>query len=236
MRFFYAPSVSPTHILDENESKHVVRVLRANEGDLVALTDGAGRLFQGKIEVLDKRQCVLETTLIQTSPPASPHLTLVIAPTKSTDRFEWLLEKAMEFGIRTIQPIWTDRSERKQEKQDRWQRILISALKQSQQVWLTDLRPACTWDEWLKQAPLGGFIAHCEPTVKPLLFHAISPGHDAWIAIGPEGDFTPKEIESALLHGAQAVSLGNQRLRSETAGLSVIQTFQLAQLTVVSES
>ena len=78
MRFFYAPSVSPTHILDENESKHVVRVLRANEGDLVALTDGAGRFFQGKIEVLDKRQCVLETTLIQTSPPAS--LKIVTTP------------------------------------------------------------------------------------------------------------------------------------------------------------
>ena len=217
-------------MLDADETKHVARVLRAKVGDCLALTDGVGRIYEGEIERLEKRTCVLKTRLIETQPAPSPALTLVIAPTKSTDRFEWFLEKAMEMGVRTIQPVWTERSERKLEKADRWKRVLVSALKQSQQAWLVDLRPACTWESWVTDAPGNGFIAHCEPCEKRHLFQSVVPGQDAWIAIGPEGDFTPSEIELALSQGAAAVSLGEHRLRTETAGLAAIQAFHLAQL------
>ena len=230
MRFFYAAVVQDSHVLDADETKHVARVLRANAGDSVALTDGSGKLYEGVIVSLDKRQCVLKTRLLETFPAPTPNLTLVIAPTKSTDRFEWLLEKAMEMGVNTIQPVWTERSERKLEKADRWKRVLVSALKQSQQAWLVDLRPACTWESWVTDAPGNGFIAHCEPGEKRHLFQSVVPGQDAWIAIGPEGDFTPSEIELALSQGAATVSLGEHRLRTETAGLAAIQAFHLAQL------
>ena len=173
--------------------------------------------------------CVLKTRLLETQTPPSPALTLVIAPTKSTDRFEWFLEKAMEMGVRTIQPVWTERSERRIEKADRWRRVLISALKQSQQAWLVDLRPACSWESWIADAPSAGFIAHCEEGERRPLFQAVVPGQEAWIAIGPEGDFTPTEIQSAMDMGAEAISLGENRLRTETAGLVAIHTFLLAQ-------
>lgn len=229
MRFFFASKINELHVLDADEAKHVARVLRAKVGDLLALTEGNGRIYEGEIQSLDKRSCVLKTRLIETRLPASPALTLVIAPTKSTDRFEWFLEKAMEMGVRAIQPVWTDRSERRLEKTDRWNRVLIAALKQSQQAWLVDLRPACSWDSWLANAPSAGFIAHCDKGERRSLFKAIVPQEDAWIAIGPEGDFTPAEIKLALDCGAEAVSLGDNRLRTETAGLVAIQTFLLAQ-------
>jgi 16S rRNA (uracil1498-N3)-methyltransferase len=229
MRFFFASQIDDVHVLDADEAKHVGRVLRAKVGDLLALTDGKGHVYEGEIEQLGKRTCVLKTKLVETQAAVSPALTLVIAPTKSTDRFEWLLEKAMELGVRTIQPVWTERSERRLEKSDRWKRVLISALKQSQQSWLVDLRPACSWDTWISDAPASGFIAHCDVGERQPLFQALVPQQDTWIAIGPEGDFTGEEIKSALDHGAVAVSLGNNRLRTETAGLVAIQTFVLAQ-------
>ncbi len=156
-------------------------------------------------------------------------LTLVISPTKSSDRFEWMLEKAMEYGVSYIQPIWTQRSERTKEKQERWQRILISALKQSQQLWLTELKPAISWNDFLATAPGAGFIAHCEEGAKDHLFEALKPATSCWVAIGPEGDFTAHEIAAAKQAGACEVSLGDQRLRTETAGLAAIQMFALAQ-------
>lgn len=229
MRFFFASEIKNPHALDADETKHVARVLRAKVGDCLMLTDGQGQMYEGEIERLEKRSCVLKTRLIETQPAPSPALTLVIAPTKSTDRFEWFLEKAMEMGVRTIQPVWTDRSERRLEKADRWKRVLISALKQSQQAWLVDLRPACSWESWIADAPSAGFIAHCEKGERRPLFHAVVPGQDAWIAIGPEGDFTSTEIQSALDRGAEPISLGENRLRTETAGLVAIQTFLLAQ-------
>ena len=146
MRLFYAPNVDAVHTLDSDESKHLVRVLRANVGDRIGLVDGKGHRYQGILTEADKRRCVVSTELVETQPAPKFPLTLVIAPTKSTDRFEWLLEKAMEYGVHKIQPVWTERSERKTEKAERWEKILISALKQSQQLWLTEL--AQRWAGW----------------------------------------------------------------------------------------
>jgi len=229
MRVFYAPDVHPLHRLDEDESKHMVRVLRARPGDEFELVNGKGRRWRGVLIEADKRACTLRTELIEEADVPPSRLTLVVAPTKSTDRFEWLLEKAMEYGVSHIQPIWTHRSERKSAKSDRWNRILISALKQSRQVWLTQLNEPMNWSDWLdaaKDSP--GFIAHCEPGEKPHFFDAVQGKSSCWIAIGPEGDFTPDEIVAAEEIGAQAVTLGNQRLRTETAALAAIQMFALA--------
>lgn len=228
MRFFYAKEINPIHLLGEDESKHMVRVLRANVGDIFQLTDGQGRLYDGVLTSSDKKKCVLQTKLVKEEPAPLSRLTLVIAPTKSTDRFEWLLEKAMEYGVYCIQPIWTERSERKSEKEDRWNRILISALKQSKQCWLTDLRPAVSWADWLDSCPSRGYIAHCEDSEKEHWFDCAAQGQSSWIAIGPEGDFTSSEIEHAVSKGARPVSLGPQRLRTETAGLAAIQMHALA--------
>lgn len=231
MRFFYAPCVDSVHTLDADESKHLVRVLRAKVGDRIGLLDGKGRRFNGVLMEADKHRCVVETTLVEFQQGPEFPLTLVIAPTKSVDRFEWLLEKSMEYGVRKIQPVWTERSERKIEKSERWHKILVSALKQSRQLWLTELAPAREWHEWLDSddAHTGkGFVAHCESTEKTHLFEAISITSPCWVAIGPEGDFTVAEIDAALAKGASAVTLGEQRLRSETAGLAAIQIHALA--------
>jgi 16S rRNA (uracil1498-N3)-methyltransferase len=231
MRYFYAPEVAPLHALDADESKHLLRVLRAQVGDEVYLVDGKGNRYKGVLKEADKRSCLLATELVETQAAPAGSLTLVIAPTKSTDRFEWLLEKAMEYGVSAIQPVWTERSERKKEKTERWQKILTNALKQSQQLWLTALAPAMEWSDWLASEQAHseeGFIAHCEPTEKMHLFEAMPTGCACWIAIGPEGDFSPTEIEAAMAQGVTAVTLGEQRLRSETAGLAAIQMHALA--------
>ena len=231
MRLFYAPSVDPVHTLDSDESKHLVRVLRATVGDRIGLVDGKGHRYEGILTEADKRRCVVSTELVETQPAPEFPLTLVIAPTKSTDRFEWLLEKAMEYGVRKIQPVWTERSERKTEKAERWEKILISALKQSQQLWLTELAPAMAWQDWLHSEEArtsAGYIAHCERGEKQHLFDAVSTTDSCWVAIGPEGDFTVPEIDAARALGASAVSLGEQRLRTETAGLAAIQMHALA--------
>ena len=231
MRLFFAPNVAPVHTLDSDESKHLVRVLRAAVGDRIGLVDGKGHRYEGILTEADKRRCVVSTELVETQPAPEFPLTLVIAPTKSTDRFEWLLEKAMEYGVRKIQPVWTERSERKTEKAGRWEKILVSALKQSQQLWLTELAPAMAWQDWLHSEEArtsAGYIAHCEPGEKQHLFDAVSTTESCWVAIGPEGDFTVPEIDAACALGVSAVSLGEQRLRTETAGLAAIQMHALA--------
>lgn len=207
----------------------MLRVLRAEVGDEFHLIDGQGGLYKGLLIQANKRECVLETSLVRREAKPDVEFTLAIAPTKSSDRFEWMLEKAMEYGVSQIQPVWTQRTERSKEKGDRWNRILISALKQSQQLWLTDLRPAVPWSEFLSSVQGSGYIAHCEEGAKKHLYDALQPQKASWVAIGPEGDFTPDEIEAAIRSGATEVTLGPQRLRTETAGLAAIQMFSLSQ-------
>lgn len=241
MRFFYAPSVQfPVHSLEEAEAKHLARVLRAKVGERVLITDGRGGCHEGEITLLDKRHCDISIVQSAQVPRPAPDLTLVVAPTKSTDRFEWMLEKATEIGVSRIQPVWSDRSERRQDKMERWQRILISALKQSQRFWLPELCEPMAFSTFLTselaQSVSGKFIAHCEPAAasgasgKPHLLHAMKRGEDAWVAIGPEGDFSAAEISAALAANAHEISLGEARLRTETAGVAAVHLMQLAQL------
>ena len=226
----------PVHELDAEEARHVVKVLRAKVGDPCVLTNGRGDVYQGVIQHVDKRSCILETRWLRCDPPPARALQLVVAPTKATDRFEWMLEKAMELGVEGIWPVLTERSERSREKPERWLRILVSALKQSQQTRLPELHPILTFPEAL-QALKGqpGFIAHCLPAVeesgeKRHLLRAAQGVGSAWVAIGPEGDFTREEIQLALKAGAREVSLGETRLRTETAGVIAAHSYHLAGL------
>ena len=212
----------------------MVKVLRARVGDACALTDGKGNLYHGTITHLDKRQCLLQTEWVSRSEEPARPLHLVVAPTKATDRFEWLLEKAMELGVDGIWPVNTSRTERMREKPDRWMRILVSALKQSQQTRLPALHPLMPLDDALEQLrDLPGYLAHCLPARKGagkphLIQAAASARAGGWVAIGPEGDFTPEEIDRVLALGAQEVSLGANRLRTETAAIAAVHSFHLA--------
>ena len=237
MRFFYAPQVEqPIHVLDAQEAKHLSKVLRAKAGDQVVITDGVGGRFEGVIQSLDKRECTMAIEKASFVPEPQPQLMLVVAPTKSIDRWEWLLEKATEIGVSDIQPVWTHRSERKSLKMDRCQRVLISALKQSQRHWLPRLRDPMPWSEFLS-GPLavdfdGRYLAHCEPDEDKghLMNSLLGPGRNVWVAIGPEGDFTQDEIQAARALEVTPVSLGDARLRTETAGVAAVHMLQLAQL------
>ena len=234
MHTFYTPSLTlPLHVLDGEEAEHAVRVLRVRPGEAVECVDGRGGRFVGLVEEVTKRSCALRLEAGPAEPAVDPVLVLVVAPTKSTDRFEWMLEKATELGVSAVQPVWTARSERRMEKLDRWERILVAAMKQSRQAHLPDLRPAVPFAAWCaspEASALSGFIAHCMPGPKPhLLAAARSAGPvDSWVAIGAEGDFTPDEVASAVAAGAVAVSLGSTRLRTETAGVAAVHAFRLA--------
>jgi len=234
MHTFYTPSPTlPLHALDEEEAGHAVRVLRVRPGEAVECVDGRGGRYTGRVEEVTKRSCALRLESEVFEPPLAPALVLVVAPTKSTDRFEWLLEKATELGVSAVQPVWTARSERRMEKADRWERILVAAMKQSRQAYLPELRPAVSFAAWCassEAAALRGYVAHCMPGPKPHLLAAVRAdgGRDSWVAIGPEGDFTPDEVAAAGAAGAVAVSLGDTRLRTETAGIAAVHAFRLA--------
>lgn len=239
MRRFYAPDIAPgPHNLGPDEARHLVQVLRARAGDQVELVDGNGAVFPAEILAIGKREATLSVGLPSCHPKPNPCLTLLVAPTKHTDRFEWFLEKACECGISRIQPIWTERSERRVEKPDRWKRTLTEAMKQSRRAWLPELRPAKELHEVLQDeeirndAWLG--LAHCpvpdHPEWKRQPFTTALPkGRDAVLAIGPEGDFSPKEIEALAEAGFIPVTFGEYRLRTETAALFAVQAFHIIQ-------
>lgn len=225
MRFFYAPVIgSPFHVLDEEESRHVFKVLRLREGDEVLLTDGRGGRFAGALVATSRTSCTLATRALEPDPPPARTVTLAIAPPRSPDRWEWLLEKATEVGVTDIQPVLTARTEGFKERRDRWERILAAAMKQSQRCWLPRLHAPRSWEDFLAQAGSAqGLLAHCLPAraavEKVHILQAVPSAGDVWVAIGPEGDFTPEEIDRGCATGAREVDLGPHRLRTETAGL-----------------
>jgi 16S rRNA (uracil1498-N3)-methyltransferase len=239
MQLFYAPVVnSPLHTLSEDESRHAVKVLRLGEGDLVELVDGRGGMHTARIERADPRKCVLRFEGLSLEYGKRPYrLVMAVAPTKNLDRFEWFLEKATEVGVDSIVPILCDNSERRVFRPDRAEKILISAMKQSARAYLPSLEPLTPVREVLER-PFEGvkLIALCRPLIDE--FHdemsstmdptrvpvteALPPHTDALVLIGPEGDFTRQEAVSALQNGFTPISLGDSRLRTETAALTVV--------------
>ena len=223
MQLFYKPDLDNSYMqffLSEEESKHVVRVLRKKTGDRLKITNGKGRRFSAEILELHPKKCLLEVRESYLKPEPHYALHMAVAPTKSNDRFEWFLEKATEIGVSSITPLLCERSERKIIKEERLEKIIVSAMKQSLRDYKPQLNPLTPLQDFLNQEHQGAtFIAHCEEGEKLEFKRAVQPDRPITLLIGPEGDFSPQEIEWATEKGFSAISLGDTRLRTETAAL-----------------
>ena len=224
MQLFYTPDIDPSaqqYFLSEEESKHCVRVLRLENGSELQLIDGKGGFYNARILDAHPKRTLLQILNVTTGFNKRDHyLHIAIAPTKNIERVEWFLEKATEIGIDEISFIICQRSERKEVKTDRLNKIVTSAVKQSIKAYHPVLNEALSLNQ-LFAKPFSGqkFIAHCENTEKTTLTAELSPGGNYMIMIGPEGDFTTTEIDEALQNGFKAITLGDSRLRTETAAL-----------------
>lgn len=231
MQLFYnseLDSTLKTFTFSKDESRHIVKVLRKSTGDLLQITNGKGWLFEAEIVIPNHNKCVVNILNSDFKAPKSYAINLAVAPTKMNERYEWFLEKATEIGADRIIPIICQNSERKVIKTERFEKIIQSAMKQSLHSYLPELAPAISFSEFIKTPQEGlSFIAHCEAVEKLKFKDQIKPGTSITILIGPEGDFSPSEIESALKHHYIPVSLGTSRLRTETAGIVACHTIQL---------
>ncbi|HUH17705.1 16S rRNA (uracil(1498)-N(3))-methyltransferase [Albibacterium sp.] len=225
MHIFYTPDIENQSLhydLSEEESKHCTRVLRLKTGAKITLIDGRGGVFSGVIADSSnkKRTRVNILSFVEDSRGRNYNLHLVVAPTKSLDRYEWFLEKATEIGIDEITPIICEHSERTAMKLDRLNKIVIAAMKQSQQSFLPIVNEPIKLKDFFQLKVQGKkFIAHCVDHEKMQLKDTLKKNEDAVILIGPEGDFSDTEIEKALSSGYIPITLGNTRLRTETAAL-----------------
>lgn len=230
MHIFYTPELSgKTYTLDETESKHCVRVLRLEKGDEITLVDGRGGFFTAEIADPNPKRCAVNVIKSELNFGLRIfHVHVAIAPTKNMERIEWFLEKATEIGINRVTPLLCRHSERKEIKHDRLEKVMIAAMKQSLKAYLPQLDPLTKFTDFIRQ-PFDGqkFIAHCEEQHRELLKNTMNPRGNYLILIGPEGDFSPEEIEMAIASGFLPVSLGDSRLRTETAGVVACHTFNL---------
>ena len=221
MFLFYVPNLSAASILPDEESLHAVKVLRLKTGDSIQIVDGNGGFFNARITTPHHKHCAFEITetLVDAS-KRNYHLHIAIAPTKNIDRLEWFIEKATEIGIDEITPLFCQNSERKVVKEERLEKIIVSAAKQSLKAKFPTLNPPCSFNEFIRTYNAEQqFIAHCYNNEKTLLKSEIKHGKSVLILIGPEGDFSPEEVNTAIKNGYQPVSLGDSRLRTETAGV-----------------
>jgi len=223
MQLFYNKEITETDDefeFSREESKHIAKVLRKKEGDVLHITDGKGYLYKGIITFSNPNKCIILLKEKELRHPKKYKLHLAVAPTKMNDRYEWFLEKATEIGIDEITPIICDHSERKVIKPARFERILQSAMKQSLQCYLPKLNPAIPFSEFIQKENKDQLlIAHCEETNKQSLKDILNLQNNTTLLIGPEGDFSSKEIQSALDKGYTPVTLGETRLRTETAAI-----------------
>jgi len=224
MHLFYTPQItSDTYTLEEEESKHAIRVLRLAPGDFIYLLDGVGGFYKARICDASAKGCTVK--IVETHKEygkRSFYLHIAIAPTKNIARIEWFLEKATELGIDEITALKCEHSERIMIKPERLHKITVSAIKQSVKAYLPRLNEMEKFKPFIKQPFTGQkFIAHCISSAsKPHLKNCYTKGQNALILIGPEGDFTPEEVELATQNGFREISLGPSRLRTETAGLA----------------
>lgn len=233
MQLFYNPNIAEDQNeieFPKDESKHIVKVLRKNVGDILKVTNGRGFLFSVEIKDANQNRCKAEIIDFEKEAPTSWKLHLAVAPTKMNDRYEWFLEKATEIGLHEITPIICEHSERKVVKTNRFERVLQSAMKQSLHFTLPTLNDPQPLNDFLKtDIPGQKFIAHCEEGMQRFqLKDMIKTDQEVTILIGPEGDFSSEEIKLALENNWQPVSLGNSRLRTETAAIVACHTVALA--------
>lgn len=222
MHLFYTPHINDEICeLNETESGHCVRVLRLRKGDSVVLIDGRGGFYTAIIEEPNPRRCIVKVVdKKEDFGKRNYYLHLAVAPTKSIDRFEWLLEKATEIGVDEITPLLCEHSERKHVRIDRLMKVITSSVKQSLTAYHPKLNELTSFNELLKKEFSGQkFIAHCYESDKFPVKQLLKLNAKTTILIGPEGDFSKTEVELALANGFEAISLGNSRLRTETAGV-----------------
>ena len=221
-QLFYCPDIQDGFArLDEEESRHLLVVLRRQAGDRLQLTDGKGFFYEAEIAETGKKSALARILERRPTPLPPPALHVAIAPTKQIERFEWFLEKAVEIGVGTVTPLLCRRSERRQIRHDRLEKILLSAMKQSLRATLPQLRPLTEFDALVQNAAEATrCIAWCDDRQNyPHLRELLRPDTPAIVLIGPEGDFMPEEVSLARAHGFAPVSLGPARLRTETAGV-----------------
>ena len=226
MHVFYKPGHHDNLIyLDPAESHHCINVIRLRLGDEVNVLNGKGTLYETIISRADQKKVVLKIKSAHTEYDKKEyHLHIAIAPTKNMDRFEWFIEKSTEIGVDEITPLFCMNSERRKLRQDRLEKVLISAVKQSLKATLPVLnQPENFTDFIVKQTSAARFIAYCSIEKREHLLKVTKNSNNILVMIGPEGDFGPKEIKMAKETGFQPVSLGKSRLRTETAGVAVAQ-------------
>jgi 16S rRNA (uracil1498-N3)-methyltransferase len=223
MQVFYSDNISDgSAIFNSEESQHCIRVLRLRQGENITFTDGKGNMYDGEITSADFRK--MEAKIISVAHGYGKreyHLHMAVSPLKNHDRFEWYIEKAVEMGIDEITPLICERTEKQTVKGDRLRKLIISAMKQSVKAYLPSLHETMTFSDFVNNNFTGTkIIAHCNSIFqREPVTSSIQQGENITILIGPEGDFTEKEIEDAINHGFRSVSLGESRLRTETAGI-----------------
>lgn len=230
MDLYYHPDLTNDETyLEEEESRHLIKVLRKNEGDTLQLTDGKGSLCVATILQANPKRCHVALSQ-RTKQPAPPPIALAIAPTKNMDRIEWLTEKAVEIGVRELYFFQSEHSERRVLKLERLERKALSAMKQSLNAYLPKMEGLMEFDEMLEAIKgnyVGKYIAWIDNEVHDHLFDIAEFEHPCIVLVGPEGDFTKEEVDRAMTAGFIPVSLGTNRLRTETAGLAAIHTLAL---------
>ena len=229
MQLFYNNSLYPQVqevTFDKEESNHIHKVLRKKTGDLLFITDGRGYLYEAQIQYITDKKCTANILSHSLAPTPAYHLHIAVAPTKMNERYEWFLEKATEIGVHEVTPILCDHSERKTIKTERFEKILLSAMKQSLQCYKPQLNPPISLLEWLdtiESNSVGKYVAHCQEGVRVLLLDRLEElpqeTTNLWVLIGPEGDFSQREIQKACSKGFLPVSLSPNRLRTETAAI-----------------
>ncbi len=227
--FYHADAVPlSTVLLAAGEATHITKSLRKKDGDIIQLTDGKGKLFEGVLS-FHKHEVAVFLKSFQQKEARTSSLEIAIAPTKNDDRLEWFVEKAIEFGVEKITLLLCDHSEQFHVRQERLQRVAIAAMKQSLKYFLPEIVKPISFMKWqngLKNNQC--IIAHCDESFdRAHIKNALLPSQNTTIAIGPEGDFSEGEIEAAIGNGFKSVSLGKSRLRTETAAISATNVFAL---------
>lgn len=226
---FFAPDIADNPVLPESDSGHCIRVLRMKVDDVIDIIDGCGIRYKCRItDAHPKRTMVEIIDKIEQPPVWTGDITVAVAPTKNMDRMEWLVEKLTEIGFNRFIPLLCRHSERKEIKRERLEKIAISAMKQSLKATLPEIMPMTPISEVVRSTQFEGyqrFMAYCDPSIpRRLLAQEYQPGKDTLILIGPEGDFSPEEIETTLASNFRPITLGDNRLRTETAALVAVDT------------
>lgn len=221
MQLYYANTIDDANVtLDKEESHHIIHVMRHRNGDHILVTDGKGKAAKAVIKDANAKSCEVEIVNYEDFFRHNYKLHLAVAPTKNIDRFEWFIEKAVELGVDEITPVITNRNERRVVNHDRLNKLMLSAAKQSHKSMFPQLHEIVALNSFLEKSHTEKkYIAVCADG-KPLLRNEYSKGENALVLIGPEGDFTDAETETCFAKGFKGISLGNYRLRTETAALS----------------